>query len=363
MIIAVVSQHYYHVRKGAIEKDLEYRMQNSANDIARQIVSVHMQGGSLETLLPTLNKNGFLLGLFAFDDQPLFSELDLPKKTPKGFSKMSDRYYLLHDGTFDHLDVHYLILESSGIQTELEILQHKIILGAGAIVLIISIMAIFLSRLFLRPLRNEIKRIDQFVKNSTHELNTPIAALLMSVKSLQKEQPASKKLQRIEISARRISDIYKDLTFLLLKPDQQRMDETVPLDALLLEQIDYFTPLADSKQITMESEVEKVQLQMEPERATLLLDNLISNAIKYSPVGGTIRLNLTKRQLNVEDQGPGIPSDQHQAIFNRYTRLDQTKGGFGIGLHIVKTICDEYGFIIEIKNNPQGGSRFMIRFF
>lgn len=361
LVIAVIAWHYFHMQKRNIENNLEYRMQYVAGEIARDIVSTHMHGGSLKQLTPELKTEEFRLGLFAFDDQPLYSTLQFSEKPKETFSHRDGHYLLLHRGTFDHLDVNYLILESEGIEKQLQDLHRKLFIGVLVIILFISTVGFFLAKLFLRPVRTEMERIDRFVKNSTHELNTPIAALLMSVKSLQKEQQDNKKLRRIEISARRISDIYKDLTFLLLKSDQPREDTLLQLDTLLYERLEYFTPLAESKQLIFETKIESTQITIEENRAVLLLDNLLSNAIKYSPTGGQIRITLQQHILTIEDEGPGIPEENREEIFKRYARLDQANGGFGIGLHIVKGICDEYSFDLTVKGSPLGGSCFTIK--
>ena len=93
-----------------------------------------------------------------------------------------------------------------------------------------------------------------------------------------------------------------------------------------------------------------------------LIDNLISNAVKYNKNGGTITYELTSRRLVVEDSGVGIEAENIDAIFQRYTRANTHEGGFGIGLHIVFKIAKEYGYTIDVSSTPKKGSRFEIIF-
>lgn len=360
ILIAVVATHHYEVRKGAVLKNLEYRMQSAANELARQIVFTHMRGGTLDELLFNLKHPEFKIGLFEFGDQPLYSELSETFKPPTRFYEKEGRYFYLHTGTFDHLDVNYLILESNGIGEELEALQQNILIGVLLVLLFVSITGFFLAKLFLRPIRNEMERIDQFIKDSTHELNTPISSLLMSVKSLLKEQQDNKKLKRIEISARQISDIYKDISYLFLNDVEHREERPLQLDSLIRERVEYFSPLMEGKRIALEQALCEKEITIDLKRATLLIDNLLSNAIKYSSPGGQIKITLDEQQLSIKDSGQGIPDVQKKLIFERYKRFDNVAGGFGIGLHIVKSICDEYGFGIDVRDSESGGSVFVV---
>lgn len=359
-LIALISAHFYHMQVQSIKDRLEYRMETTAGEIAKEIVMTHMHGGTFDTLVSELDRNGFKLSLFDFAGFPLLHEISIIERPTESFSEQNGRFFLIHTGTFDHLDVNYLILESDGIEAEVAELQRTMFAAISIIVLFISVIGYFLAKLFLRPIRQEIERLDQFVRDSAHELNTPVSSLLMSVKSLLKEQNEDKRLQRIEISTRRISDVYNDLTYLLLKDIERRNDEPMEMKPFTLERIEYFHTLAEAKEVRFETELEAVTLTIDRTRAERLVDNLLSNAVKYNKRGGLVRVTLTSDSLTVQDEGPGIPKEKQQQIFKRYVRGEDSGGGFGIGLDIVSSVCEEYGFRVELSCKNCFTVRFLI---
>lgn len=361
-IITIVAFYHYDVQKKAIIKSLEYDMQKNAHEIAKLIVTTHMKNGRLPDIKPYLQKSEFGIGLFDFDGETIFSTLSYDVNPKDSFSHIKNRYYYLDDGTFDHLGVNYLILESKGVKKELYELKKKVFAGVLLVALFLSFVGFFLAKLFLRPLKNEIQRIDQFIKDSTHELNTPISSLLMSVKSLLKEEHNSKKLKRIEISARQISDIYNDISYLFLSDIDVREDKYIRMDRLIENRIEYLGALIEGKRLKVSLSLEILELKIDENRATLLLDNLLSNAIKYTPNGGKISVSLMNKTLKIEDSGIGVKDSQKKIIFERYKRADFVAGGFGIGLHIVRSIAQEYGFSVEVKDSSLGGALFIVYF-
>jgi two-component system OmpR family sensor kinase len=97
-------------------------------------------------------------------------------------------------------------------------------------------------------------------------------------------------------------------------------------------------------------------------RAELLVSKLLSNAIKYSMPETTIRIRLTQESLSIRDEGVGIEEKKRKEIFEMYTRDSQIAGGFGVGLSIVKQICDANNMRIEVKSKRSEGSEFIILF-
>jgi len=129
----------------------------------------------------------------------------------------------------------------------------------------------------------------------------------------------------------------------------------------LEDRIAYFEALSASKEITICSHIEP-QLYVRINRIELqrIIDNNLTNAIKYSPTQTIIEvaLNADNDRLcfKVKDQGVGIK--EVEKIFERHYRGDIYKGGFGIGLSIVKSICDKYGIVIEVQSEEKKGSEF-----
>ena len=93
-----------------------------------------------------------------------------------------------------------------------------------------------------------------------------------------------------------------------------------------------------------------VVLNIDNKKLSKLIDNILSNAIKYNKIDGSIHIDLDGNKLTIKDTGKGIKEEHIDAMLERYTRFDKVVGGFGIGLNIVKMICNEYGLSINIKS-------------
>lgn len=268
-------------------------------------------------------------------------------------------WYHVSSSAKGHLGVEHIVVKKRGYS--LDELQRSVILYWLAAVVFISVMAYWLGRIFLKPVREKIETIDAFIKDSTHELSTPITALMLSVDQLTKQAP-SKALTRIKLSSRQIADIYHDLTFLLQLDQSQRVDELINFEQLVLERVDYFTPLAEQKGISFELALEPLEFEMERTAAIRLLDNILSNAIKYNLKGKKVFVSMQDNALHIQDEGKGMSEEELQQVFKRYMRVEKNRGGFGIGLDIVNQVTQKYSIIIEIFSKPNEGTLFKLDF-
>ncbi len=242
----------------------------------------------------------------------------------------------------------------------------KNILIYGGFLLVIFLGAgVMLMRLFLSPMRDAIHLLDRFIKDTTHELNTPVSAILSNIEMIdtRKLDPkTAKKIKRIEIGARTISTIYQDLTYLALNHKIVSEDADVDLSRLAQERVDYFRILAESKKIDIETDIQPgIKLHIDENKMARLVDNLLSNAIKYNRRGGDIFVKVRPGELVVKDSGIGMDERQIREVFKRYKRFDSGAGGFGIGLNIVAMIAQEYGLKIEIDSQKGRGSEVTVK--
>jgi len=231
--------------------------------------------------------------------------------------------------------------------------------------LVLAIFGLFFVSILLRPMRNSITLLDDFIKDTTHELNTPISAILANVEMMDKSEMGAKnerKLARINIAAKTVSHLYQDLTYLTLSHNRESKDEWVDLKRLVQDRVEYFAILAGSKKITFNLDLKESALFIDAVKIARVVDNLISNAIKYNRRNGEITITLRKNYLCVEDTGIGIESEKVNEIFERYTRFNASEGGFGIGLNIVRGIIDEYELQIDVESVLSEGTRIRIDF-
>jgi len=230
--------------------------------------------------------------------------------------------------------------------------------------LILGIIGFTLSRMFLRPMNEAIALLDDFIKDTTHELNTPVSAILTNIEALREAEfspSVEKKLKRIEIASRTISTLYEDLTYLILNHDLAVQNVQLDLSHLLHERVEYFRHRIDQKKITLITHIDpQVILVIDATKATRLIDNLLSNAIKYNRMEGQITITLMHGSLSIQDNGIGIPGAMIDRIFERYTRADKSVGGFGIGLNIVAMIAKEYDLKITVESEEKIGTKICV---
>jgi len=270
------------------------------------------------------------------------------------FIKGLDTYYL---GT------RYLVIEveDNGVWVK-EIWKDILLYGIGAFLFFI-LFGLYLAKLFLKPMRDSIILLDRFIKDTTHELNTPLSAILANIEMMDTHvmvEKNRKKLDRINIAAKTVSTLYKDLTFLTLEQEKKNEDEVLDVRSIIKDRVEYFDVLARSKQIIFNLALEETELVMDKRKFIRIIDNLISNAIKYNKRNGKIYITLEKRRLIIEDTGIGIPEEKIPFMFDRYLRFNSSEGGFGIGLSIVKKIADEYGIRIRVESKESMGTRMVL---
>jgi len=270
------------------------------------------------------------------------------------FVKILDNYYL---------GAKFLIIEVDNDRIwHRETIKTIGIYGSLAL-LILVLFSFLLAKLFLKPMRDSIMLLDRFIKDTTHELNTPLSAILANIEMMDKDamiEKNRKKLDRITIAAKTVSTLYEDLTYLTLEHERENEDEELDLRKIIIERIDYFESLSRSRQITIMHDLQEEQFLMDRKKFIRIVDNLISNAIKYNKRGGSIKIILSNGKMVIEDTGIGIDEEKIPYIFDRYLRFNSSEGGFGVGLSIVKKIMDEYAMHIEVDSTLGRGTRVVM---
>jgi two-component system OmpR family sensor kinase len=343
-----------------LQKDLIYsKMRQNANRLSAKIINAHMHKKKLEFKSLTVEK-GFLFGLYDKDKKPLFTKIKHPISFEKEIYSNVDGLGVVDDSSLGHKGVYFVVVQEKMFEKMIGLFTTKMIVLFLSMFVLISIIGYYLAKLFIKPIYQERKKLDAFIKDSTHELNTPITALLMSTSS--KDFASEKNRQRIRLSAFRISQLYEDLTYLFLKDIKEDEREMLDIDEVIKEQLSYFKPFADKKALTFHTDIEKLQFYMDKESATRLISNLLSNAIKYTDMQIEIKISLKNRQLTIQDDGIGIDEKSLNDIFKRFYRATSTEGGFGIGLEMVKKIADRFHIAIEVSSKVGVGSTFVLRF-
>ena len=271
------------------------------------------------------------------------------------FVKSLDEYYL---GT------KYLIIEISDDSVWRSDIWKNIIAYGLMVFFLFILFGLYLAKLFLKPMRDSLMLLDRFIKDTTHELNTPLSAILANIEMMDTEvmvEKNKKKLNRINIAAKTVSTLYKDLTYLTLEQEKENENSDVAIKPLIENRVEYFDILAKSKKITFVLNMEHSTLFIDKRKLVRVIDNLISNAIKYNKRGGEIKIILKNNRLSISDTGIGMSEEDIPFMFDRYMRFNQSEGGFGVGLSIVKKIIDEYNIKIEVESKEGEGTKVVLK--
>ena len=227
----------------------------------------------------------------------------------------------------------------------------------------IFIISYFIIKSMLRPYAEATTRMNTFFDDVMHELKTPLGIMQLNIESLV-DKYHDKRLFRSLAALSTLSTLYDDLEYLIKNKTITYSTEVVCFSSFLEERLAYFDALASSKAITLIASIEP-SLHVNINRIELqrIVDNNITNAIKYSHPKSKIEVFLENEDdssiFRVKDEGVGIK--EVSKIFERHYRGDIFKGGFGIGLSIVKSICDKYAIEIEVNSKENVGSEFVYR--
>jgi two-component system OmpR family sensor kinase len=308
--------------------------------------------------LKALKHCRFEAGYYDTNKKPYYTEIAEVTEFDTEFFVKDMKCYAIIEDKSEHLGVRYVVLKENDLAKTLQALRVQIISYLVLSFILMGVVGYFLGRLFLRPVREQIESLDKFISDTTHELNTPISAILMTIQSLRGVE--DKKIKRLEASAKRLSTMYSTLTYRL--EGNVEKSELLCFAKIVEQRVEYVKELIDSKRLVCHLELEPTKVFMPTIDAHRLIDNLLSNAIKYSDVADSISITLKDNVLSVKDTGIGIGKKVQEDIFRRYQRANEERGGFGIGLSIVLAICKQYKIKLGLESEKAKGSTFILTF-
>lgn len=358
--ISLSAYWYYNAQVTVLKANDYYQHQHTADRISREIISAHMSGNREYT--PKV-KEGTTLAFIGNNNKLLYGKIteDFFPDKEEYFAKGS-HCILVSKAPQEHLNVKYVVVQSKILFEKLTELKQKVIGVVFIGVIIMSLLAWVLSKLFMRPIHQHIKQIEDFIHDTTHELNTPITALSMSVSRALKKQVFDEKiLKNISISTKQLFDIYSSLTYLNFE-SKVHNDKLVFIDKNLEKSVAYYKELSQSKKIDIHLDITPCTFKIDETKLTMLFGNLINNAIKYSMPNSIIKITLKAGRFTIEDFGIGIEETKIEHIFQKFNRETDYAGGFGVGLSIVKKICEEYKIGLDVHSQKNLGTTFTLTF-
>ncbi len=216
-----------------------------------------------------------------------------------------------------------------------------------------SIFAALVSLLFsiyaLMPLQRALRLNEEFVKDILHDFNTPISSMLINLKLFKREIGDNQKIQRLENNIQSILSLQDNLRIFL--KGLPSYSESFSLKELVQDRVHYFEVLYPDVKYKMA--IDKTMLETSKDAFTRILDNLLSNAGKYNIPNGDVNIVLQGNLLTIHDTGKGIKNPSK--VFDRYYK--EQDRGIGIGLHIVKKLCDELMIPINVQSKENEGTK------
>ncbi|MGB1226262.1 MAG: sensor histidine kinase [Poseidonibacter sp.] len=359
ILMIIIALLYYQNEKRLYFDLAITKMQNVVSNISSQIIFSHMNSNKLD-LKQFLKTDLYKISFYDEDKKKIIGNLDDKIDFKKDIIQHEDHFVLIDNSTYGHLDIHYIAIEENLFFKTIQKLKTDIIVLFLIIYSIISLLGFFLAKLFLKPIKEERKKLNNFIKDTTHELNTPISAILMSTEG---ETLSKKQIQRTQLAAQRVSEIYKDLTYIFLEEKEEKVNLIeISLKNVIIEQLKYFEALAEKKKISIDINLEEIKFLIDENDFIRLFNNILSNAIKYNKPKGSIFIELKNKTLIVKDTGIGIEDKKINDIFNRYFRATKEQGGFGIGLSIVQNICLVYNIKFRVESELKQGTTFKFFF-
>lgn len=208
-----------------------------------------------------------------------------------------------------------------------------------------------------------LEQQDRFVKNAIHEINTPLSIILMNIDLYNFKYDKNPYLLKIEAAVKVLDNIYEDLAY-TVKKDRAVYEKTmIDFSHFVHDRVAYFEDVAEGNKLSIVTHIEPDLFvafsEMELQR---ICDNNLSNAIKYSFENETLHVRLFGKEgyiiFEVENKGEKIK--EPALLFSRYYRENDVRGGFGLGLNIVKEICERSGVLVEVHSDET--TRFTYRF-
>ena len=361
--LGLTASLYYTLQKELAASQKTILLNEYANDFIVELEKFHKD---ITNTLTYPRDKKFKTSLYGEDYHLIYSTLENPQNLLTEVSYTNNKIirYVTQPQNY-YLNTQYIIVEIADDKEWLSEVIQTLTLYGFIFFIIMLVLGYFLLNLFLKPMKDALHLLDTFIKDTTHELNTPISTIMTNIELIDKDTIADRQLikiiNRIDIGAKTISNIYDDLTYLILNNKIISNNQEINLKELIEQRVEYFVILSNMKKIKVITKLNpNVVLNIDSRKISKLIDNILSNAIKYNKIAGSIFITLEPNKLVIKDTGKGIKKEHIDLMFERYARFDKIVGGFGIGLNIVKMICIEYDLTIKISSELENWTEVSI---
>ncbi|HET9023212.1 MAG TPA: ATP-binding protein, partial [Burkholderiaceae bacterium] len=211
----------------------------------------------------------------------------------------------------------------------------------------------------------------RFAADAAHELRTPLTALTLQIQLARRAESPEERavaLDRLEQGVKRATRLVQQLlTMARLDPDAARPATSFDLAAVAASVVEEKKPLAEQQHLSLSLAAVPVTLSGQEDALRILIANLVDNALRYTPPGGSVQVRIGpeggQAHVEVADTGPGIAEEERERVFDRFYRGRHAPGGgSGLGLAIVRQIVTLHGGAIALDRSPSGGLLVSARF-
>jgi two-component system OmpR family sensor kinase len=211
----------------------------------------------------------------------------------------------------------------------------------------------------------------RFAADAAHELRTPLTALTLQIQLARRAESPEERavaLDRLEQGVKRATRLVQQLlTMARLDPDAARPAESFDLAAVAASVIEEKTAFAEQQGVALSLSADAVAICGQEDALRILLANLVDNALRYTPPGGTVQVSVGRdgedALVEVADTGPGIAEEERERVFDRFYRGPRAPaGGSGLGLAIVRQVVVLHSGAISLGTSPSGGLLVSARF-
>ena len=221
-----------------------------------------------------------------------------------------------------------------------------------------------IAMLALGPLKEHYGELENLSKETLHELNLPINTIMTNTKMLkknEKDEKSLKRLGRIDSAVEMLQERYNELDYLIKKQMRYEIVEVFNLEELIHARCHFLTSVYSHAKI--ELDLESFSVKLDKIGLQKVIDNLIDNAVKYSPYeSALIKVSLHNKTLRIQDFGRGLDEVEIFSMYDRYYQSQSNDKGAGIGLGLVRTYCDRYNINLTVESKKDVGTTMICDF-
>ncbi|HFU75570.1 MAG TPA: HAMP domain-containing histidine kinase [Arcobacter sp.] len=253
------------------------------------------------------------------------------------------------------LALNYILISKFGFN------QEVFIPITSGLVLVSLLLYRYLSKSLFDDFFKTDKDLDSMIKKTLHELNTPVATIDMNIKMIEKNitnEKDKRRIQRIKDSCENLLELYNKTEYELSNTIDTIEHTTFDIKEIIQKSCDKVEDI--KKDITIINNTQSELITTDRYGLEIVIDNLISNGIKYNNKNGSIIIDNKNHILSIKDTGIGINTKHLLQIYDKYFQINIEHKGIGLGLSVVKDFCEKNKITIKIDSKENVGTTFLL---